>query len=76
MSDNTFYFFEYDRPGKKPGRTSWRMTIAEAALRHPGYRPILETAEVRADNKWDSFVAHAPGTGPLHWVNGSEKVAK
>ena len=43
-----YYFFEYDRPGKRvPGRTRWRMSIDHAAAHYPGYRPILNTVEVR-----------------------------
>jgi hypothetical protein len=74
MSGDTFYFFEYDRPGKKtPGRTTWRMTIADAELRYPGYRPILDTAEVRHDYKFHEMQMHAPGTGPVHWFKDEKK---
>jgi hypothetical protein len=54
MTENVaYYFFEYDRPGKKtPGRTTWRMTIANARERHgDSYRPILSTAEFRSSSK-------------------------
>jgi len=70
-----YYFFEYDRPPgangrpRKPARTTWRMTIEEAAARGQGYRPLLETVEYRP--KWDGVIRdyepHRPGTGPVHW---------
>ena len=74
------YFFEYDRPPspktgrpRKPGRTTWRMTIEHAAKYHPSYRPILETVEYR--DKWDGSLpdnsGYEPGTGPVHWGKGN-----
>lgn len=68
MEGKKYYFFEYDRPGKKtPGRTSWRMTIEHAAQMYPGYRPIMSTEEIRQNlPAWDNFKPYEPGTGPLH----------
>jgi hypothetical protein len=68
MDGDKYYFFEYDRPGKKtPGRTRWRMTIEDAKWMKPGARPIMETEEVRVRYEaWDNFEPYAPGTGPKH----------
>lgn len=69
-----YYYFEYDKPGrKKPKRTSWRMTIEFAARMHPGYRPILETVEYRSAVAVTDFNPYpVPGTGPLHWFKKQE----
>jgi len=74
MDQTPYYFFEYDRPPspktgrpRKPGRTSWRMTIEHAAQYHPGYRPIMETVEYRVRYAvWDKFQPYEPGAGPKH----------
>jgi len=68
MDGDKYYFFEFDRPGKKtPGRTKWRMTIEHAAKMYPGYRPIMSTEEVRVRYEaWDNFEPYEPGTGPKH----------
>ena len=66
IESTPYYFFEFDRPGKKPGRTRWRMTIAEAAARHPGYRPIVGTEEFRSDVNLESFQPYKAGKGPIH----------
>lgn len=55
LEKTAHYFFEYDRPPspktgrpRKPGRTTWRMTIEYAKANYgEEYRPILETVEYR-----------------------------
>ncbi|MES2950306.1 MAG: hypothetical protein V4858_17320 [Pseudomonadota bacterium] len=70
MEGEKYYFFEYDRPGKKPGVTRWRMTIADAKERHgDAYRPILDSLEIRSSkpaSQFNDFKPYEPGTGPKH----------
>jgi hypothetical protein len=48
MRPTPFYFFEYLPEGaKKPKRTTYRMTVEEAAERLPGAVPIEWTKEIR-----------------------------
>ncbi len=48
MRPTPFYFFEYTPPGaRRPKRTTYRMTIEEAAVRLPGAVPIESTREIR-----------------------------
>lgn len=48
MRPTPFYFFEYLPPGaKKPKRTTYRMTVEDAAERFPGATPITSTREIR-----------------------------
>jgi hypothetical protein len=48
MKPTPFYFFEYLPPGaKKPKRTTYRMTIEDAAQRLAGAVPVLSTEEIR-----------------------------
>lgn len=48
MRPTPFYFFEYTPPGaKKPKRTTYRMTIEDAAKRLPGAVPVEWTKEIR-----------------------------
>ncbi len=69
MEGEKYYFFEYDRPSKKPGRTRHRMTIEDAAWMKPGARPILDTLEIRdtkSFSQFDNFKPYKPGQGPRH----------
>lgn len=56
MKPTPFYFFEYLPAGaKKPKRTTYRMTIEDAAQRLPGAVPIESTKEIRdlpEGNEW------------------------
>lgn len=48
MRPTPFYFFEYlPEGGKKPKRTTYRMTIEDAAQRLPGAVPVEWTKEIR-----------------------------
>lgn len=48
MRPTPFYFFFYLPPGaKKPKRTTYRMTIEEAAVRLPGAWPDKLSREIR-----------------------------
>lgn len=51
MSQTPYYFFMLppDPWRKRPSPSTWRMTIAEAAKRHPGAEPILSSVEWRED---------------------------
>ena len=48
MRPAAFYFFEYTPPGaKRPKRTTYRMTIEDAAQRLPGAVPVEWSKEIR-----------------------------
>ncbi|MFN7725188.1 MAG: hypothetical protein ACK5QH_08975 [Rubrivivax sp.] len=48
MRPTPFYLFEYTLPGaQRPKRTTYRMTIEEAAERYPGAVPIEWSREIR-----------------------------
>lgn len=48
MRPTPFYFFEHTPPGaRKPVRTTYRMTIEQAAERLPGWTPVEWTKEIR-----------------------------
>jgi hypothetical protein len=49
MKQVEFYFFTLppDAWNKKPRRSGWKMSLEEAAKRHPGAVPELLTKEVR-----------------------------
>lgn len=48
MRPTPFYLFEYTLPGAtKPKRTTYRMTIENAAKRFPGAVPLQTTKEMR-----------------------------
>jgi hypothetical protein len=54
---DTEYFFFTLPPNnwrKKPGPSTFKMTIADAAKRHPGATPILSSREVRTTGSGDS----------------------
>ena len=48
MRPTPFYFFEYTTPGaRRPKRTTYRMTIEDAAQRLPGAVPVEWSKEIR-----------------------------
>lgn len=48
MRPTPFYFFEHTPPGaRRPKRTTYRMTIEDAAERLPGAEPLEWSKEVR-----------------------------
>jgi hypothetical protein len=50
MDQIAYYFFTLPKDAwrKKPSRSAWSKTIAEAAQQHPGAEPILDSVEYRS----------------------------
>ena len=61
MKDVEFFNFMMPPWGasKKPHASRWKMTIEEAAKRHPGCPPILSTREVRTLPETDEELGEA-----------------
>ena len=61
MDQTPYYFFTLppDPWRKKPCRSTWRMTIEEAAERYPGAEPILDSVEWR-ENGGTPITGDAP----------------
>jgi hypothetical protein len=68
MPTEPHYYFEYEHPRTgRTRRTRYRMTIAEAAQRHPGYRPLLFSAVVYTEVQGDPAGFKPYGDDPANF---------
>lgn len=71
MKPTAFYFFEHTPPGaRRPKRTTYRMTIKDAAARVPGAIPLEWSKEMRNLPENEDELAGVSNTGRLYSTKG------